>query len=178
MQSGPRATKSRWLMVTVLCVVAVCGCDDTDNGANVLSISGGGIRNDSAALHTRVMFPGFDNNFQDYGKLGPVYIPVRARSGTIRLQFASIKGVADTIGKGEVLLTIKRGNGYGAFFVRLPAKMPVGCFGCTGELVFPMTGTAAASTDSMHLSYSNSPPLCKGCVARRSQRVEAVALRE
>ena len=178
MQSRQRATMSRWLMVGVLCVAAVAGCDDDDNGANTLSLSAGGFGNDSAVVHTRVTFPGFDHNFVDYAKFGPVTIPVLARSGTIRMQFARIKGQSDTIGRADLSLKITRGNGYSASFVRLPAGMQVGCFGCNGELKSPMIGSASASTDSMHLSYSNSPPLCKGCVAVRTERVRMVARRE
>ena len=178
MRSTQRATMSRWLAGTLLGAVAICSCDDPESRANSLSLTAGGFGNDSAVVHTRVTFPGFDNNFVDYGRLGPVTIPVAARSGTIRLRFARIKGQSDTIGKADLSLKITRGNVYGAFFIRLPAKTPLGCFGCTGQLKFPMTGSASASTDSMHLDYSNSPPLCKGCVTQRSESIRVVAGRE
>lgn len=176
MQSKQRATMSRWLVAGVLCVFAISAC--AANDANTLSLSAGGFGNDSAVAHARVTFPGFDRNFVDYGKSGPVTIPVASRSGTIRMQFARIKGQSDTIGKAEVSLKITPGYVYSAFFMRLPAGMPVGCFGCNGELKSPMIGSASASTDSMHLSYSRALPLCKGCVTQVRDRAMVVARKE
>ena len=178
MQSRQRATMSRWL-VTALWCAGVTACDDADNGANTLSLSYSGLVNDSAIVHAHVTFPGFDQNFAGYGKLGPVVIPVRPRSGTIRLQFARIKGQADTIGKGEVSLKITQGNVYGALFVRVPANYPEQfCFGCTGNLKFPMVGSASASTDMNYLSYTNAPPLCEGCVTQVRERGIVVARKD
>lgn len=178
MQSKQRATMSRWLVAGMLCVFAASACDDEESGANILSLNAGGFGNDSAVVHTRVTFPGFDRNFVNYGKSGPLTIPVSARSGTIRMQFARIKGPSDTIGKADLSLKITPGFAYSAFFMRLPAGMPSGCFGCNGESKSPMAGSASASTDSMHLSYSSGLPLCKGCVAKGRDRAVVVARKE
>ena len=178
MQSKQRTTMLRWLVTGLFSAIAVTACKNDDNVANTLSLGASGLGTDSAVVHTRVTYPGFDQNLVGYGGSGQVTIPVLARSGTIRMQFARIKGKADTIGRADLSLKITRGNVYSAFFIRLPAGMPVGCFGCSGELKSPMMGSASASTDSMHLAYSSSPPLCKGCITIRSERVKMVAKRE
>jgi hypothetical protein len=172
MRSKQTAKMLRWVMAAMLCVVAACSGDDR---ANLLTLTAGSIGKDSGVTHALVTFPGFAQNFVDYGKVGPVTIPVVARSGTIRMQFSRIRGNADTIGRGELSLKITRGNAYSALFTRLSANALFGCFGCNGDLKFPMTGSASASSDSMHIYYSNSLPLCKGCLTQRRDSAVMVA---
>lgn len=178
MQTGQRATMSRWLVAAALSVFAISGCA-SDDEANTLFLSYSAAVQDSAVTHAHVTFPGYNRTFVDYGRFGPVAIPVDSRFGIIRVQFSRIKGQADTIGRGEISLQITRGNVYGADFTRVPANLsgPT-CFGCSGYKNFPMIGSARASTDSMHLSYTNSKPLCDGCVAMVRDSVIVVARRE
>ncbi len=167
----------RAVLVGVMAVVAAGACDRWKSpDENVLTVSASRLIVDSAQTFATVEMPGFSKALNE-GQLGArAQFAVRAKKGTIRVRFVRVKGVADTIGRGEISFEIVKGYTYYADFMRNSANQPNYCIGCSGSLTFPMTGSASASTDVMRLNYVHGVPLCRGCIAQRRDSAEMVTV--
>lgn len=89
-------------------------------------------------------------------------VPVE-KAGTLKVSFVQTKSATDTIASGEVELPMGEDYEYAVRVHRMPAGMPSGCFGCTGERTFPLRGSEQQSTDVIVVSYVARVP-CKDCV--------------
>ncbi|MEP6832987.1 MAG: hypothetical protein ABJB74_06310 [Gemmatimonas sp.] len=170
---------ARAVLVGMMAIVALGDCNEWKSpDENVLTLSANQFPADSAQTFATLDMPGVAQILNETQLNARAQFTVKAKSGTIRLKFARVKGIADTISRGEISFDIVKGYTYYADFSREHPTAPHICIGCGGWLLFPMIGSEHGSTDVMRLNYTNGLPLCQGCVAVRSEGVKMYARRE
>ena len=133
---------------------------------------------DSAQTFATVEMPGLIRTLNTFQVSASARFTVRAKSGTIHVRYVQVKGTADTVGRAEISLDIVKGYTYYASLTRDRAGVTNYCIGCSGWLTFPMIGSQRAPTDLLRLNYIHGLPLCKGCVALRTNVGIGVAKRD
>jgi hypothetical protein len=176
MQPNQRATVLL-ITLTSLLLAPACNNDEKNPDSNVLSVSAQSYGSEAAQAFATIEMPGFSKSLSQ-SELGRwARFAVRAKSGTIRVRFVQVKGVADTVGRAEVSLDIVKGYTYYVNLSRELQGSPNLCIGCTGFLTFPIIGSESASTDRWRLNYIHGWPLCVGCVTWRTKPEGTVATR-
>lgn len=169
----------RAAVLGVMAVAASGACNQWQSpDENVLTLSVNRFPADSAQTFAILDMPGVVQTLNETQLSARARFGVQAKSGTIRVRFARVKGVADTISRGEISFEIVKGYMYYADFGRERANQPNICIGCGGWRLFPMTGSESGSTDVMRLNFAYGLPLCEDCVAVRGEAVRMVARRE
>lgn len=157
------------LCVGVAIAFAAGGCDDWKSpDENMLMIQSDGGRADGSRTFAVAQVGKYRYALElDDPNTHSARFKVRDNRGIINVRFYRIVGTSDTIGRGEVTMEIVKGYTYAAIAGRRAAKAETYCFGCTGVVKFPLTGSAVASTDSLHVLYTHSLPLCRNCVSEK-----------
>jgi len=162
--------------IGVAAMFATGACNEwTSPDENVVTISANRLTADSAQTFATLEMPGVSQALNEVQLSARAQFVVRGKKGTIRVSFVRVKGVADTIGRGEISFEIVKGYTYYADFMRDRPNTLSPCFGCGGSKTFPMIGSAQASTDVMRLNYVYGLPLCRGCVTQRSEGARMLA---
>ena len=171
--------RARVVFVGVAALIVSNACDRwTSPDENMLTLTANRYAPDSAQTFATLEMPGVALTFNEVQLNTRTQFAVRAKSGTIRVRFSRVKGLADTISRGEISFEIVKGYTYYADFNRERANQGNYCIGCSGSLTFPMIGSERSSTDVARLNYVHGLPLCRGCITQRRDSAVKVARRD